>query len=325
MKARRIVSAAGLLMIGAIAATTVVRADAWPTRPLTIIAPAAPGGTSDLFARLLAEGLARELGQNVIVDNRPGAGTNIGNQAVARAAPDGYTLLLGMTTLAVNPHLYKDLPYDPQRDLKPIRLLGQMHNVVVVPATSSVTTLKSLIGEAQARPGAMNYASPGKGTSVHLATELFKSMSATDMMHVPYKSSALSAAAVMSGETHVAFENMPVVLGAVKAGRLRAIAVTGAKRSANLPDVPTVAEAGLAGYEVTGWFGLVAPAATPPEIVRRLDEATRRFMTLPQTQERIRTMGAEPADLGPADFAAMVRAENAKWGDVIRKANLRME
>jgi tripartite-type tricarboxylate transporter receptor subunit TctC len=297
-------------------------AEPWPARTIVLVAPAQAGGAIDLFARLSAEGLARELGRSVLVENRPGAGTNIGNQFVARALPDGHTLLLGAATLAINPHVYKGLAYDPMRDLLPVRLVARVPNVVVVSAGGSVSSVSELVRLARANPGRFNYSSPGPGTSVHLAAELFKAMTDTNLVHVPYKSSPASAAAVLAGEVLVAFENMPIVLGPVKAGKLRALAVTTAQRSSQLPDVPTLAEAGVKGYDVSAWFGLLAPAGTPPEIVRALDGAARRALSSAEAMERIRGLGAEPADEGPEAFAALIRSESAKWGPVIRKANV---
>jgi tripartite-type tricarboxylate transporter receptor subunit TctC len=297
-------------------------AQSWPARTIVLVAPAQAGGAIDLFARLSAEGLARELGRSVLVENRPGAGTNIGNQFVAQAKPDGHTLLLGGISLAINPHVYKNLPYDPIRDLLPVRLVARMPNVVVVSAGGPVSSVSDLVRLARANPGRFNYASPGSGTSVHLAAELFKAMTETNLVHVPYKSSPASAAAVLAGEVLVAFENMPIVLGPVKAGKLRALAVTTSGRSPQLPDVPTLAESGVKGYDVSGWFGLLAPAGTPPEIVRALDGAARRALSSPETRDRIYGLGAESVDEGPEAFAALIRSESAKWGPVIRKANV---
>ncbi len=300
-------------------------AETWPTRTITLVAPAAAGGTSDLFARVLNDGLAREFGRAVVVENRPGAGTNVANQFVAQAKPDGHTLLVGAAALAIIPHLYKNLTYDPIRDLQAVRLIGRMTNVVVVNASGPVNSFPDFLKLVRANPGRFNYASPGPGTSVHLATELFKSMTDTNLVHVPYKSSALSATAILAGEALVAFENIPAVLGMVKGGKLRALAVTSAVRSSSLLDVPTVAEAGVKGYAVSTWFGLLAPVGTPSETIRVLDETARRVLTTTETRERIRAMGAEPADEGSQAFAALIRSESAMWGVVIRKANVTIE
>ena len=310
--------------LAALAIFPVAAQTTWPARTVTIVAPGGAGGTTDIFARLLAPVLAKDLGQSVVVENRPGGGLNIGFQWVAQAKPDGYTLLIGALALATNPHLYKTLSYDPQRDLQPVRLIARIQNVVAVNANSNVRSVADLIDLLRRNPGKYNY-SAGTGTAVHLGTELFKSMTSTDFVFVPYKSSAEAVTAVLSGDVLVAFENMPVVLPHVKAGKLRALAVTSASRSQDLPDVPTLAESGLAGFDVSSWFGLLAPAGTPPEVVRRLDEATQAFLQTPEGQQKIRAMGAEPAREGPEAFRQLVRAEAEKWGPVIRKANIRVD
>lgn len=257
-----------LVLLAALPLATARAAEPWPARPITLVAPGGAGGTSDLFARILAEGLTRELGRNVIVENRPGAGLNIGFQAVAQAKPDGYTLLIGAAALGINPHLYKNLAYDPIRDLQPVRLIARLPNVVTVKGDSSLKSVAELIALLRASPGRFNYSSGGAGTVVHLSTEYFKSITGTDLVSVPYKSSALAASAVVSGDVLVAFENIPIVLPMVKGGKLRALAVTSAFRSSSLPDVPTVAESGLKDYEFTSWFGLLAPTGTPADVVK---------------------------------------------------------
>ena len=300
-------------------------ADTWPARPITIVAPGAAGGTADLIARLLAQGLARELGQPVIVENRGGAGTLLGSEWVARAKPDGHTLLLGMAALAISPHMYPHVKLDPARDLRPVRLLARSPNVVAVTAGSPVRTVSDLVTEARANPKHYNYASGGVGISEHLSAELFVAMTGVELVHVPYKNSADSVTAVAKGEALVTFGNMAVALPQVRAGKLRAIAVTGRERSSNLPDVPTVSEAGIGGYEVSTWFGLLAPAGTPDTVVDRLDRATQRFLAQQDTRERLAKAGAEVADEGPQAFAATIRGDLVKWGELIRKANLRVE
>jgi tripartite-type tricarboxylate transporter receptor subunit TctC len=297
----------------------------WPSKPITVVAPGNAGGTADTFARLLAQGLAKDLGRPVIVENRGGAGTLLGSQWVAKATPDGHTLLLGMAALAISPHMYKHMAVDPVRDFQPVRMLARSPNVVAVTPASPVHSVSQLVREARAHPKRFNYASGGVGISEHLSAELFVAMTGVELVHVPYKSSADSVMAVVAGDALVTFGNMAVALPQVKAGKLRAIAVTGTRRSSNLPDVPTVAEAGIGGYEVSTWFGLLAPAGTPPEVVRRLDEATRNFLAQPQTRERFAAAGAEVVDEGPDAFAAVIRIDTAKWADLIRKANLRME
>jgi tripartite-type tricarboxylate transporter receptor subunit TctC len=315
---------ASTFAIGVALATSAV-AQSWPTKPITIVAPGPAGGTTDLLARMLGEGLTKELKQRVIVDNKPGAGTNIGNQAFARAQPDGYTLLIGAATLAINPAVYSKLAYDPQRDLLPIRLLARAPNVVVVAPTAPASNVTELINWARSNPGKLNYASPGSGTSVHMSAELFKSMTATDIVHVPYKGSSQAVSAVLSGEAQMVFETILLVLPQVKAGKLRALAVTGATRSAAMPDIPTVSESGVAGYEVTPWFGVLAPTGIPAEVVRTLDETSRKIFATTILRERVRAMGADPADEGPDAFRALIRTETQKWAAVAKKANIRAD
>jgi tripartite-type tricarboxylate transporter receptor subunit TctC len=300
-------------------------ADPFPSRTITVVAPGAAGGTSDIFARLLANGLAKELGNTVIVENRGGAGTLIGSQAVAHAKPDGHTLLIGAAALAISPHVYTNIALDPVRDFQPVRLLARFPNVVVVNASQPVNNVSELLALVRANPGRYNYSSGGAGISEHLSGELFLSMTGASLVHVPYKSSAEAVTAVVTGDALVMFANIAVALPQIKAGKLRAIAVTSAARSTSLADVPTVAESGVAGYDVTTWFGLLAPAGTPPDVIRALDEATQRILALPETRDRMAMLGAEPADEGPKAFAERLRSESAKWAPVVRKANVRAE
>jgi tripartite-type tricarboxylate transporter receptor subunit TctC len=273
----------------------------------------------------LAEGLTKDLGKQVIVENRDGAGTLLGAKAVVTSKPDGHTLLIGAAALTISPHLMKTMALDPTRDLQAIRLLAAFPNVVIVNAAGAVSSVAELLKQVRANPGRYNFSSGGVGISEHLAGELFMTMTGTQMVNVPFKGSTASAMAVVTGDAFVSFGNMAAVMPLVKAGKLRAIAVTGSGRSPGLPDVPTVAEAGVQGYEVTTWFGLLAPAKVPMDIVRALESATRNFLAKAETKERFAGMGAEPADEGPEAFARRVRADYAKWGEVVRKANIRIE
>ena len=315
---------AGLALL-ALSSLGLQAAESWPTRTITIVAPGAAGSTSDLFARLVADGLSKDLGRVVIVENRAGAGTLLGAQLVARAKPDGHTLLIGAAALTIGPHVYRNIEFDPVRDLQAVRVIARFPNVVVVSGNSSIKNIAELVDAVRAKPGHFNYASGSVGISEHLAGELFKSMTGIDIVHVPFKSSVDAAMAVVSGDALVDFGNMSAVLPQVKAGKLRAIAVTSATRSSTLPAVPTVSEAGVNGYEVSTWFGLLAPAGTAPGVIRILDEATQRFLSLPETRERLRVMGAEPTDEGPKAFAEAIRSEHSKWGEVVRKANIRAD
>jgi len=318
-----------MLRIAAIALATAslhaAAAEPWPSRTITVVAPGAAGGTSDMFARLLADGLSKELGRAVIVENRDGVGTLLGSKAVAGAKPDGYTLLVGAAALTISPHVYKTIQLDPTRDLQPVRVLARFPNVVIVNAASPVSTMPQLMQQLRANPGRYNYSSGGIGISEHLSGELFKSMTGVDVVHVPFKNSTQSALAVVQGDAFVSFGNMAAVMPHIKGGKLRAVAVTSATRASSMPDVPTVAESGVPGYEVSTWFGLLVPAGTPPEIVRKLDDATRNVLASPQARERFKSMGAEPADEGPVAFAASLRSDWEKWGGVVRKADIRAE
>jgi tripartite-type tricarboxylate transporter receptor subunit TctC len=309
----------------AMASVGVQAADNWPTRTITIVAPGGAGGTSDLFARLLADGLSKELGRSVIVENRSGAGTLIGAHVVAQAKPDGHTLLIGAAALTISPHMYKSPAVDPVRDFQPVRLVARFPNVVVVNGSSSLKSVGELVAQVRANPGRFSYASGGVGISEHLTGELFQAMTGTALVHIPYKSSMESVIAVVAGDALVAFGNVTASMPQIRAGKLRALAVTGASRYPGLPEVPTVAESGVSGFEVSTWFGLLAPAGTPVEIVTALDEATRRFLSSPEGKGRLRAMGTEDADVGPRAFAELIRGEYAKWGEVVRKANVRAE
>ena len=315
---------AGFAML-ALSAPGIQAAQSWPARTITIVAPGAAGSTSDLFARLLADGLSKDLGRAVIVENRAGVGTLLGAQVVASAKPDGHTLLIGAAALAIGPHVYRNIEFDPVRDLQAVRVIARFPNVVVVNGNGAIKNVTELLEVIRANPGRFNYASGGVGISEHLAGELFKSMSGIEIVHIPFKSSVDAAMAVVTGDALVDFGNIAAVLPQVKAGRLRAIAVTSGTRSSSLPEIPTVSESGVSGYEVSTWFGLLAPAGTPPDVIRILDEATHRLLSLSETRERLRVMGAEPSDVGPKAFAELIRSEHAKWGAVVRKANIRAD
>ena len=299
-------------------------AEFWPSRVVTIVAPGAAGGTADTFARLLSELLANDVSKPVIVENRAGVGTLLGSQYVAQAKSDGHTLLLGAAALTIGPHIYKSIALDPTRDLQPIRLLAKFPNLVIVNAGMPIRSVSELVEKARSNPGRFNFSSGGVGISEHLSGELFKSMTGTDIVHVPYKSSAESVRAVLKGEVLVAFANVPLAMPHVRAGKLRALAVTSSNRSSSLPDIPTIAEA-VSGYELSTWFGLLAPVGTPSEIVQVLNKSTMRLTSTVEFKERLRSMGADPADEGPAAFAELIRKDWEKWGALVRKANIRSE
>jgi tripartite-type tricarboxylate transporter receptor subunit TctC len=300
---------------------TVALAQSWPSRPVKWIVPFAAGGTTDILARIIGEKLAVALGQPVVVENRPGAGGGVGADQVAKAAPDGYTIMGGtISTHAINASLYKNLPYDPVRDFAPITLIVRLPNMLVVNPDVPAKDVRELIALLKANPGKYTFASSGNGTSQHLSGELFKSMTGVEMQHIPYKGSPPALQDVVSGQVTMTFDNITTAWPLVKGGKLRALAVTTAKRSPIAPDVPTLAEAGLAGYEIGSWQGVFAPAGVPAEIVKRLNAEIVRIINSQEIRQKLIDMGAEPAPNSPEEFAAMVKTEVAKWSDVVRKS-----
>ncbi len=298
---------------------------AYPTKPIRILVGFAPGGGTDIMTRIVAPRLAEKLGQPVVVDNRPGAGGNLATEAVAKAAPDGYTLLMGtIAALAVNPSLYKDLPFDPVADLAPICLGVSLANVVVVNATLPAKTLPELIALAKQQPGKITYSSSGNGTAGHLSGALFESMAEVRLLHVPYKSGGQAMNDLLGGQVNMSFAAAPGVMAQIKAGRIHALAVTTRARSPFLPDVPTVAEAaGIKGYESSNWYGLVGPAKLPRAIVDRLNEAMREALNDAGVREKLAQQGLEPMPGTPEEFGAFLRAEIAKWAKVVRETGSR--
>ena len=306
---------------------------AWPTKPVRIVVPFAAGGTTDILARALAPELQKAFGQPFIVDNKPGAGGNNGAAEVAKAAPDGHTLLMGTVgTHAINPSLYSKMPYDHLKDFAPITLVAGVPNVLVMnPANAQrygVDSVPALVRYAKANPGKLNMASSGNGTSIHLAGELFKSMTGTFMLHLPYGGSGPALIDLMSGNTDLMFDNLPSSLPHIKSGKLKAFAVTSATRSAALPDVPTIEEVGgpmLKGYEASSWFGLLAPAGTRADIVNRVQQETAKALASPALKERLQAQGAIPSGNTPADFTRHIAAETAKWAQVVKAAGAKVD
>jgi tripartite-type tricarboxylate transporter receptor subunit TctC len=300
---------------------------AFPTKPVRIIVAFPPGGGTDIVARVMAPKLA-ELwgGQQAIVDNRAGASGVIGTEAAARAAPDGYTWLLGtMGNLTVNQYLYPKMPVDPQRDLTALTQVVAVHFVMVAHPSLPAKNVKELIALAKARPGQINYASSGPGGAPHLAVELLKSMAGINLVHIAYKGSGPSFTDLLGGQVSLTCDSLLQALPYIKAGRLRALAVLGSKRSKLLPDVPTVAESGVPGYELTNWFGLVVPASTPRDLIARLYGDVSKVLAQTDVREKIEGMGADVIGSTPEQFAAFMRAETAKWAKVIKQANIRAE
>ncbi len=296
---------------------------AFPTRPIRMIVGFPPGGPNDIVARTVSDKLATVLGQPVIVDNRPGAGGNIGSDATAKAPPDGYTLLLGSTgPQAINPVLYTNLPYDAQRDLTPVSLVAIVPNALVVNPNVPVTTVAELIAYAKKRSEPLRYGSGGNGTTLHLSAELFKSMAKVDMLHVPYKGTAPAISDLVGGQTDLMFAAISSVLPLVKAGKLRMIALTTARRTPSLPDIPTIAESGLPGYEVAPWYGVFTTGGTPAPVVQRLSDAVHEVVALPAVREALEKQGSEPATNTPEAFRALLQAEIEKWARVVKDSNI---
>ena len=314
-----------LLILVLLVCSEAASAQGYPSRPVRMLVGFTPGGGTDIMARFLAPRLSEYLGQQFVVENRPGAATNVATEIVAKSPPDGYTLLFTTAALAINASLYKKLPYDALRDLAPVSVLSESPNVLVAGPGLAAKNVAELLALARAKPGALNYSTAGSGTSQHLAGELFKARTKTDIVHVPYKGTAPALAAVMSGEVQFSYANVPAILAHVKSGRLRALAVAGAKRSALMPEVPTLKEAGVEGVEVPVWYALLAPAGTPPEIVKALADATIKAAHSPELGPRLIEQGAEPIGNTPEEFSRMLKEDIAKYGDAVRLSGARAE
>jgi tripartite-type tricarboxylate transporter receptor subunit TctC len=305
------------LIIGAI--TLPAHAQTYPDRTIRIIVPFAAGGSTDIVARTTSQNLAERLRQPIVIDNRGGGGGNIGSDMVAKAAPDGYTLLIGTVgSLTINPALYKKMPYEPLKDLTPIGYIGSTPHVLVVHPSLPARSVRELTALARSKPGELNYASGGTGGSTHLAAELFKSLSKVDMVHVPFKGGALGMVSLLGGHVDLMFQTMPPVLPHVKSGRLRALGMTGADRSPLLPALPTIAESGLPGYEVTQWWGLLGPSGLSSAIVARLNSELNAILQQADVKERFATEGADAAPNTPEWFASRMKSESAKWAKIVR-------
>lgn len=298
----------------------------WPSKPVKILVSFGAGGTADILARLLAERLTPVLGQPVVVENKPGSGGHVGAEMVARSPADGYTLLLsGSPTHSVGPHLFKNLTYDPMRDVPPVAMLAVAPNLLVVNSSLPANSLEQLVQLARAKPGQLNYSSAGNGTSGHLAAELLNSMAGIKVNHVPYKSGPEAVTGVMTGDITFIFFTVPSVLPQVRAGKLRALAISSATRSTLAPEVPTVAESGYPGFDVLAWFGLFAPRGVPREIVARLSAETEKILRLPDIRDKLAKLGAEPRYMNPEQLTAFVAVESPMWGKLIREVGAKAD
>lgn len=316
---------AGMLAVCAATSAPAAAQQQFPTRPLRLVVPFAPGGTNDIIGRILAGKLADRLGQTVVVDNRGGANMVLGSEIVARASPDGHTLLIVAAGFAVNPSIRRKLPYDSARDFAPVGLVGGGPYLLVVHPSVPARTAGELAAWVKSKPGQVNYASSGVGSPPHLAAELFNATAGIDMRHIPYKGGGAVVPDLVAGRVSLFFGSIATLRPHVEAGRLRAIAVTTRTRNAAMPDVPTFIESGFPGYEVNGWYGLLAPGKTPQPVVRRLNAELREVLDDPDTRSRFAARGIDPAPGTPEEFAALIRSETEKWAKVIRAAGIQPE
>ncbi len=309
-----------------LAAAPLASAQSYPAKPVKMIVPFAPGGATDILARLISAELSMALGKPFVVENISGGGGNIGSNNAARAEPDGYTLLFGAAgNIAINPGLFKNMPYDPIKDLAPVSLLASTANVLVVHPSVPAKNVKELIALAKSKPGELNYASSGNGSTIHLAAEMFNHMAGVKTVGVHYRGSAPAMIDLLAGRTHLMFENIPSALPRIQDGSLRALGVTGRTPTAALPGVPPIADAGLPGFEATSWFGVFAPARTPPAIIDKLAQTIAEAAKKPAVIEKIRGLGAEVTIAGPAEFSKLVRTDTEKWAAVIRNAGVTLD
>ncbi len=315
-----------LLALAAMACCGSASAQAWPAKPIRIVVPFPPGGGTDIIARETSQRVARATGWTFVIDNKPGAGGNLGVDAVAKSPADGYTLVLGQTSnLAINPTLYAKLPYDPQKDLAPVVLLATAPLVMATATGTPYKTLADVVKAAKAKPGQINFASPGNGTVSHLTNELFQKAAGIKTQHVPYKGAAQAMTDVISGNVELYMSSVPTLLGHIKQGKVRALAVTSAKRVNDLPGVPTINESGYKGFDAVTWFGLLAPAGTPKDIVARLNAEFNKALKLPELAQRLDDEGAEPAGGTPDQFAALIKDEIPRWGQVVKESGAKVD
>jgi len=318
---RMLLFAAALLLPSALAAQT----DTYPSHPIRIVVAFTAGGTTDIIARLVGKKMTDAWGQPVLVENRPGAGGNLGSSVVAKAPPDGYTLLIGSVgPLAVNATLYPNMPYDNLKDFAPICLVAEVPNMLVVHPSVPVHSVQDLVDLARAKPGTLNYGSTGNGTTGHLSGELLNEQAKIDLVHIPYRG-ATAVTDLLGGQIQLMFATIPSVIQHVRSGSLRAIAVTSSRRSPALPEIPTIAESGYPGFEASSWYGFVAPAGTPDPIIRKLHEMIAGIVNMPDINEQLSSQGADPVGSSPEEFGEYMRKETAKWAKVVKASGIRLE
>jgi len=323
---RTFIRTALLAGLAALFAAPALAQDRWPSKPITYIVPFPPGGTTDVLARIIGQKLGAALGTTIVVENKPGAGGNVGSEVVAKAAPDGYTILGGtISSHAINVSLYPKLPYDPVTSFQPITLIGTNPNILVVNASSPYKSVQDITAALKAKPGSLSYASAGNGTSQHLSAELYKYLAGVDMVHIPYKGSGPAIQDVIGGQVPMMFDTSVVAGPHIEGGRLRALAVTSSKRASAFPNVPTMAESGVPGYDVVSWQAIFAPAGTPKPIVDRLHAEVAKILKEPDMQERLAKLGLDPSGITPAELVAFQKAEIDKWAKVVKAANIKID
>ena len=315
-----------LLALAATTLTTSAFAQAWPAKPIKLIVPFPPGGGTDSIARETSQRVATATGWTFVIENRPGAGGNLGVDSVAKSPADGYSIVIGQTSnLAINPTLYAKMPYDSQKDLAPIVLVANAPLVMVTSATSPFKTLADAVAAAKAKPGALNFASPGNGTVAHLTSELFQKAAGIQTQHVPYKGAAQALTDVVGGTVELYMSSVPTLLGQIKQGKLRPLAVTSAKRVDDLPNVPTINESGYKGFDAVTWFGLLAPAGTPKDVIAKLNAEFNKALQQPALRKKLSDEGADPAGGTPEEFAALIKAEVPRWGKVVKDSGAKID
>jgi tripartite-type tricarboxylate transporter receptor subunit TctC len=314
------------IVAGLLSLAMSAQAQTYPSKPIRLICPFPPGGAVDIASRSIAAELTKALGQTVTVENKPGAGGNIGGVEATRAAPDGYTLFMTTSGInAINPALYAKMPFDPNKDLAPVAALVSVNNVLVLHPSVKANSVAEVIALAKAQPNALNYASSGNGTSIHMSGEMFKFFTKTEMTHIPYKGSAPAMTDLLGGQVMMMFDNIPSAIPYIKAGKLRALATTGAKRDPALPDLPTLAEAGVSGYESGVWFGLLAPAATPKDVIAKVNEAANKGLKSPEFVKRMSELGYLMMGGSPEQMAELLKTEVARWGPVVRASGAKVD
>ena len=316
---------AGIILVIGVAFPLAAQSQAWPSKPIRYIVPFPPAGATDILARVVADKISGPLGQPVVVENRPGAAGNVGTELVVKSPPDGYTILMGTVAQSISETLYTRISFSFERDLTPVAMVGRVPNVMLVNPSVPVRTVQEFVALARAKPGQINFASSGSGTSIHMSAEMFKMLAGVDIVHIPYKGSGPALADLIGGQVSVMFDNLTSSIGHIRGGRLRALAITSATRYPALPDLPTMQEAGVPGYEASAWFGVLAPKGTPREIVLRLNGEINKSLGTPDAKEKLVQQGAEPMPGTPEQFGVFIHNEIVKWAKVVKASGAKVE